>query len=64
MFAGNTSDPQTLMGQVEKLQGDFKLKSMILVGDRGMISQTQIDALREHDGIAWMTALKSGAIRQ
>jgi hypothetical protein len=64
VFAGNTTDPQTLMGQVEKLQGDFNLQSVILVGDRGMISQTQIDALRERDGVAWITALKSGAIRQ
>jgi transposase len=63
-FPGNTTDPQTLMGQVEKLQGDFNLRSVILVGDRGMISQKHIDALRERDGIAWMTALKSGAIRQ
>jgi hypothetical protein len=63
-FPGNTTDPQTLMGQVEKLQGDFNLRSVILVGDRGMISQKQIDALRERDGIAWITALKSGAIRQ
>uniref|UniRef100_UPI0025E741FF IS1634 family transposase n=1 Tax=uncultured Thiodictyon sp. TaxID=1846217 RepID=UPI0025E741FF len=64
VFAGNTTDPQTLMGQVEKLQNDFNLRSVILVGDRGMISQTQSDALRERDGVAWITALKSGAIRQ
>ena len=63
-FPGNTTDPQTLMGQVEKLQDDFNLRSVILVGDRGMISQKHIDALRERDGIAWITALKSGAIRQ
>jgi Transposase DDE domain len=63
-FAGNTTDPQTLMAQVDQLQHDFKLQSLILVGDRGMITQTQLDELRERDGIAWITALKSGAIRQ
>ena len=63
-FPGNTTDPETLMEQVEKLQQDFALQSVVLVGDRGMISQTQIDALRAHPGIAWITALKSGAIRQ
>jgi hypothetical protein len=63
-FPGNTTDPETLMEQVEKLQHDFALQSVVLVGDRGMISQTQIDALRAHPGIAWITALKSGAIRQ
>jgi hypothetical protein len=63
-FAGNTTDPQTLMAQVDKLQQEFNLQSLILVGDRGMITQTQITQLRARDGIAWITALKSGAIRQ
>ncbi|AUB83302.1 IS1634 family transposase [Candidatus Thiodictyon syntrophicum] len=63
-FAGNTTDPETLMAQVDQLQHDFALQSVILVGDRGMISQTQVEALRERAGVAWITALKSGAIRQ
>jgi transposase len=63
-FAGNTTDPQTLLDQVEQLQHDFGLQSVILVGDRGMISQKQVNALRERTGMAWITALKSGAIRQ
>ena len=63
-FPGNTSDPQTLMPQVERLQGAFNLKSVVLVGDRGMISQKQVDALKEHPGVEWITALKTGAIRK
>lgn len=61
-FAGNTGDPQTLMAQVEKLRGDFALQSVVLVGDRGMISHKQIEALRDAGGVEWITALKSGAI--
>ncbi len=64
VFEGNTTDPETLLEQVEKLQNDFALQSVILVGDRGMISQAQVEALRAHAGVAWITALKSGAIRQ
>lgn len=64
VFEGNTSDPQTLLPQVDKLQQDFALDSVILVGDRGMISQKQIDALSEQSGMAWITALKNGAIRK
>jgi len=64
VFEGNTSDPQTLLPQVEKLQQDFELESVVLVGDRGMISQKQVDALSERSGIEWITALKSGAIRK
>jgi transposase len=35
---------------------------MVLAGDRGMISNVQIEALAKLDGIDWITALKSGAI--
>jgi hypothetical protein len=64
VFAGNTADPQTLLPQVEKLQKDFALESVILVGDRGMISQKQIATLNETSGVEWISALKSGAIRK
>lgn len=64
VFEGNTSDPRTLLPQVDKLQQDFSLRSVILVGDRGMISQKQIDALNERSGMEWITALKSGGIRK
>ncbi len=64
VFPGNTSDPKTLMPQVEKLQKDFNLKSVVLVGDRGMITQKQIDDIKELEGMEWITALKSGAIRK
>jgi hypothetical protein len=64
VFPGNTGDPTTLLEQVDTLQGRFGLKSVVIVGDRGMISQKQIDALHERDGVQWMTALKSGGIRR
>lgn len=62
VFEGNTGDPKTLLPQVEKLKQDFGLASLIMVGDRGMISNVQIDAMRKMDGIDWITALKNGAI--
>lgn len=63
-FPGNTSDPATLMPQVERLQNTFNLKSVVLVGDRGMISQKQVDKLKGCSGVGWITALKTGAIRK
>lgn len=63
-FAGNTSDSTTLLPQVERLQNNFGLESVILVGDRGMISEVQLKILRERSGVDWITALKSGAIRK
>ncbi len=64
VFPGNTSDPKTLMPQVEKLQKDFNLKSVVMVGDRGMITQKQIDDIKELEGMEWITALKTGSIRK
>jgi len=64
VFSGNTSDPKTLLPQVDRLQGAFNLKSVVLVGDRGMISQKQVDALQGLSGVDWITALKTGAIRK
>lgn len=64
VFEGNTNDSTTLMEQAEKARDDFGIQEMVLVGDRGMISQKQIDELRKIDGMAWITALKTGAIRK
>jgi transposase len=63
VYDGNTADPQTLMPQINRLRKDFGLAQVVMVGDRGMISQKSVDALREYEGIEWITALKSGAIR-
>ena len=63
-FSGNTSDPKTLLPQVDRLQGVFNLRSVVLVGDRGMISQKQVDELTGHSGVYWITAMKTGAIRK
>jgi hypothetical protein len=63
VYEGNTNDPKTLMPQVDKLKKDFGIQTLVLVGDRGMISQKAIDELREQDQVAWITALKTGQIR-
>lgn len=64
VFEGNTGDPKTLMPQVDKLQKSFAIEQLVLVGDRGMISQKQINELKKRDGIDWITALRTGAIRK
>ena len=60
---GNVTDSQTLMPAVRKLRDDFGIGQLVMVGDRGMISNKAIDELRESEGIAWITALKSMSIR-
>ena len=64
VYEGNTADSTTLMEQVHKVRNDFNIHEIVLVGDRGMITQKQIDELQDLDGLAWITALKSGGIRK
>jgi hypothetical protein len=49
---------------VQAVRGTFGLKQMIMVGDRGMISTARIRALRELEGMAWITCLRAPAIKK
>ena len=60
---GNTSDSTTFMPQVQRLRGEFGIKRMVMVGDRGMISQKAIDEMSQDGDVAWVTALRSSSIR-
>lgn len=62
-YPGNTGDPSTVLGQAEKLRGRFGLNRLVLVGDRGMLTETQIEKLRAYSGLGWISALRSSAIR-
>ena len=63
VHAGNTSDSTTFMPQVTRLREEFGIKRMVMVGDRGMISQKAIDEMSKDTDVAWITALRSSAIR-
>ncbi|HLE36524.1 MAG TPA: IS1634 family transposase, partial [Candidatus Acidoferrales bacterium] len=63
VYPGNTGDPSTVPDQVHKLREQFGLQQVVLVGDRGMLTQTQIDKLKQYPGLGWISALRSSAIR-
>jgi hypothetical protein len=64
VFDGNTGDPTTLASQVEKLKQRFKLDHVVLVGDRGMITQARINEDLKPTGLDWITALRAPAIQE
>jgi transposase len=64
VYPGNTGDATTVPGQVEKLRERFALSRVVLVGDRGMLTEKQIVQLKQHPELGWISALKAGAIRQ
>jgi transposase len=63
VYPGNTGDPTTVPDQVDKLRERFQLSRVVLVGDRGMLTQPQIDKMKLHPGLGWITALTSVALR-
>jgi len=63
VFEGDTADPRTLTTQIDKIKARFKLKHVVLVGDRGMITQARLDAEIAPAGLDWITALRAPAIR-
>jgi hypothetical protein len=63
VFEGNTADPMTLSAQIDKLKRRFRLAHVVLVGDRGMITETRIETLLKPAGLDWITALRAPSIR-
>jgi transposase len=64
VYPGNTADPATLLDQVDKLRQQFHLSRVVLVGDRGMLTQPKIEKLKAHSGLGWISALTSVAIQR
>lgn len=64
VYPGNTADPVTVPDQVDALRETFGIGRFVLVGDRGMLTNTQIDRLRELSGCGWVSCLRSSDIRK
>jgi transposase len=63
VFEGNTGDPMTLAAQIDKLKRRFDLTRVVLVGDRGMITQARLEEDIKPAGLDWITALRAPEIR-
>jgi transposase len=63
VFAGNTSDSTTVSGQADTLVERFGLQKVVMVGDRGTLTEPQIKMLKERPEFGWISALRSEAIR-
>lgn len=63
VFEGNTADPTTVSAQVKKIKERFSLSKVVLVGDRGMITEARITEDLKDAGLDWISALRAPAIR-
>jgi len=65
VFEGNCADPDTVKSQITKIRERFGIKRVILVGDRGMITEARIrENFKGTEGLDWITALRSPQIKE
>jgi transposase len=65
VFPGNIGDPTTLKSQVRKVRERFEIKKMVLVADRGTLTEARIQAeLKSDEDLDWITALRAPAIKE
>lgn len=65
VFEGHTGDPKTVAAQITKLRERFQLQRVVLVGDRGMLTEKRLEAeLRPLQGWEWITALRAPQIQK
>jgi hypothetical protein len=63
VFAGNVGDPSTVKAQILKLKQRFGLQRVVMVGDRGMITEARLRDDLVPAGLDWVTALRAPAIQ-
>jgi transposase len=64
VYPGNTGDASTVSEQTDKLREKFGLNRVVFVGDRGTLTQAQLDRMKETTGLGWITALRSEQLRK
>jgi transposase len=64
VFEGSLHDDKTLPAQLEKLRHRFGLERIVVVSDRGMVTKANLEAMRDADGIGWITALKAPQVKK
>jgi transposase len=62
VFEGNVGDPSTLTTQVDKVKQRFGIEHIVLIGDRGMITEARIKETVKPAGLNFITALRAPAI--
>lgn len=60
---GNTADPASLTDAVERVKERFGIDRVVFVGDRGMITDARISALKEQ-GVGFITSLRAPQIHK
>jgi transposase len=64
VFEGSLHDDKTLPAQIEKLRERFGLSRVIVVSDRGIVTNANLELLARTEGASWITALKAPQVQK
>ena len=57
VYPGNTKDSTTVVDKINEIKTQYSIDRLIFVGDRGMVTQSNIDTLKDVEGLHTITAL-------
>jgi hypothetical protein len=63
VYAGNTKDETTVIDKVHEIKASYGIEKIIFVGDRGMITRSNIEALKDEEDLQTIGALTHGEMR-
>jgi len=63
VYAGNTKDETTVIDKVHEIKADYGIEKVIFVGDRGMLTHSKIEALKDEQDLQTISALTHGEMR-
>ena len=63
VFKGNTGDPVTVAAQVTKVKDRFGITTVVLVGDRGMLTAARLREDVRPAKLDWITALRAPQVK-
>ena len=57
VYAGNTKDETTVLAKIDEITTTYGIETIIVVGDRGMVTQSKVAALKEAENVHLISAL-------
>jgi hypothetical protein len=60
VYRGNTKDETTVVDKIHEIKTDYGIEKVVFVGDRGMITHSNIEALKDEQDLQTISALTHG----
>lgn len=60
VYAGNTKDETTVIDKIREIKRDYGIEKITFVGDRGMVTQSNVEALKDEEDLQMIGALTHG----